>query len=626
MLDSPSMRADAGVSAARAPRPELEERRRAKERAIRLRRRLIIGGCSATVLVVVLGIGIGFAGATDRIPAGVTIDGVDVGGMTAAEAEQALEARAGELATEPVRFTAAARSSRFGQSASGSKPTGARRSTRRWPRGTDFSSSAASSASRSGSRAESLQPSVDREATADRRGARPLREGDRHAGEGGGDRAARARARSSSRPSRGGRSRGPAPSRCCSPPRSASSAGLRYPLPVNVAEPTVTAPDLAPVVRQVRTALSAPVKLRYRKTTLTVTPLKMSEFLVLPSEGTTELAVGGDAADEVLRQHRQGARSRAAQRRVRARRQRPDPHRPLGERPRAERRDRARIACSRRRSPRLRGPARLAVTTTTPEITTEKAKGMGITGVVSSYTTTYGGDPNRLSNVQLVSELLDDHLIAPGEVFSFNETTGERNAEKGFLEAPVIINGELQTGLGGGVCQVSTTVFNAAFEAGPLDRGAHEPRALHQPLSDRSRRDRQLSRHRPEVHERHGALALAPNVRRLRVADGEPLRDAGRPAGRVRDVAAQDVRGRSPSRRSRTTRCSSARSGSRTGASPRGPSPFGGSSTTRTASSCTTPRGLELRRRAEDRARGDEASAGAGRGGPGGGAGSDHGG
>ena len=110
--------------------------------------------------------------------------------------------------------------------------------------------------------------------------------------------------------------------------------------------------------------------------------------------------------------------------------------------------------------------ARLAVTTTTPAITTDKAKGMGITGVVSSYTTTYGGDPNRLSNVQLVSELLDDHLIAPGEVFSFNETTGERNAEKGFLEAPVIINGELQTGLGGGVCQVSTTVFNAAFEAG----------------------------------------------------------------------------------------------------------------------------------------------------------------
>jgi len=91
---------------------------------------------------------------------------------------------------------------------------------------------------------------------------------------------------------------------------------------------------------------------------------------------------------------------------------------------------------------------------------------MGITGVVSSYTTTYGGTPGRLSNVQLVSRLIDGTLVAPGGTFSFNDATGERTAEKGFLEAPVIINGEIQNGLGGGVCQVSTTVFNAAYESG----------------------------------------------------------------------------------------------------------------------------------------------------------------
>src|SRR6185312_5721059 len=66
----------------------------------------------------------------------------------------------------------------------------------------------------------------------------------------------------------------------------------------------------------------------------------------------------------------------------------------------------------------------------------------------------------------LVAHLIDGTLVAPGSTFSFNGTTGDRSAEKGFLEAPVIVNGELQTGLGGGVCQVSTTVFNAAFEAG----------------------------------------------------------------------------------------------------------------------------------------------------------------
>jgi vancomycin resistance protein YoaR len=89
-----------------------------------------------------------------------------------------------------------------------------------------------------------------------------------------------------------------------------------------------------------------------------------------------------------------------------------------------------------------------------------------------------------LHNVQLVSDLIDRHTIAPGATFSFNKTTGERNAEKGFLEAPVIINGELQNGLGGGVCQVSTTVFNAAYEAGlPIsERHNHALYIDHYPL------------------------------------------------------------------------------------------------------------------------------------------------
>ena len=91
---------------------------------------------------------------------------------------------------------------------------------------------------------------------------------------------------------------------------------------------------------------------------------------------------------------------------------------------------------------------------------------MHVRGLVASYTTVYGGIANRIHNVQLVAHLVDEKLIAPGATFSFNRTTGERNAAKGFLEAPVIVNGEVTTGLGGGVCQVSTTVFNAAFEAG----------------------------------------------------------------------------------------------------------------------------------------------------------------
>jgi vancomycin resistance protein YoaR len=119
-----------------------------------------------------------------------------------------------------------------------------------------------------------------------------------------------------------------------------------------------------------------------------------------------------------------------------------------------------------------------------PKRTTEQAQAMGITGTVGSYETIYGGDPNRIHNVQLVAHLIDGKLIAPGATFSFNGTTGERTVEKGFLQAPVIINGELQTGLGGGICQVSTTVFNAAYEAGlPITaRTNHALYISHYPL------------------------------------------------------------------------------------------------------------------------------------------------
>jgi vancomycin resistance protein YoaR len=139
------------------------------------------------------------------------------------------------------------------------------------------------------------------------------------------------------------------------------------------------------------------------------------------------------------------------------------------------------LAAAKRPTNRL---ARLVLAAAPAKRSTSEAQAMGITGTVASYETFYGGDPNRIHNVQLVAHLVDGKLIAPGATFSFNGATGERTAEKGFLEAPVIINGELQTGLGGGVCQVSTTVFNAAYEAGlPITaRTNHALYISHYPL------------------------------------------------------------------------------------------------------------------------------------------------
>ena len=170
---------------------------------------------------------------------------------------------------------------------------------------------------------------------------------------------------------------------------------------------------------------------------------------------------------------------------------------------------------------------------------------MGIVGLVSSYTTQYGGVPNRIHNVELVAHLVDDKLIAPGDVFSFNKTTGERTAAKGFLVAPVIVNGELTTGLGGGVCQVSTTVFNAAFEAGVkiTDRTNHALYISHYPQG------RDATVDYPDVDLRFvndtGHWLLLRTFVGPSSLDREPVRDADPPEGRS-TTAPLVVHGKTP--------------------------------------------------------------------------------
>jgi vancomycin resistance protein YoaR len=111
--------------------------------------------------------------------------------------------------------------------------------------------------------------------------------------------------------------------------------------------------------------------------------------------------------------------------------------------------------------------ASLVMSTTRPERTTEAAASMGIKEKVSTFTTQF--DPRalpRVHNIRLLAGALDNTLVAPGDVFSFNGTIGPRTAAKGYQEAPTIVNGELVPTLGGGICQVGTTFFNAIFFAG----------------------------------------------------------------------------------------------------------------------------------------------------------------
>lgn len=109
----------------------------------------------------------------------------------------------------------------------------------------------------------------------------------------------------------------------------------------------------------------------------------------------------------------------------------------------------------------------LSTETIQPKLTTEDAGKMGIKEKVSSYTTYFNPyQASRVHNIVTLSRELDGNIVAPGEVFSFNGTIGPRTAAKGYKEAPAILNGELVPSLGGGVCQVATTLFNTIFFGG----------------------------------------------------------------------------------------------------------------------------------------------------------------
>jgi vancomycin resistance protein YoaR len=118
-----------------------------------------------------------------------------------------------------------------------------------------------------------------------------------------------------------------------------------------------------------------------------------------------------------------------------------------------------------------RGPggrvAVVALTALAAEFSTKEAKALGIREQISTFTTDMGeSSANRIWNVHLIGDYMDGEIIRPGETFSYNDRIGPRTAERGFREGQMIFGGVLIPSIGGGVCQTATTIFNAAFEAG----------------------------------------------------------------------------------------------------------------------------------------------------------------
>ena len=432
------------------------------------------------VLVGAVVLGLAFAGSPERLPAGSQIAGVDVSGLTAGQARSLLEQRSRSLANVPVLFTAAGKRWRVKPSAVvvdvdwGAAVEAAQRQGEGFgplrglkrlgvrvfggevvPTSRVYQSAVDAYMGRfaRGVDEASVEPSLVL------RGSEP-----------------------EIAPGRNGRLLDRAAAETVFIQALTALSRKPVAVPLKVDRTQLTTQDLVGAKVKAETALSAPVDVAYGPGGWHLTVAKITRLLELPSNGDTELRLAGPRADHFFShlkkriEHAPKDASFAVGARNIVRVVPAQPGRTLD----MEATTRNLMAAL--LSPTTR-KADLAVTTAAPERTTRDARTMGITGLVGAYETFYGGVPNRIHNVQLVARMIDDHFIAPNEEFSFNGTTGDRSESKGFLEAPVIINGELKTGLGGGVCQVSTTTFNAAYEAGlPItDRTNHALYISHYP-------------------------------------------------------------------------------------------------------------------------------------------------
>jgi vancomycin resistance protein YoaR len=106
------------------------------------------------------------------------------------------------------------------------------------------------------------------------------------------------------------------------------------------------------------------------------------------------------------------------------------------------------------------------------------------TKMVGHYVTYFNsGNKQRSNNILLAAQAINNYVVFPGEVFSFNKTVGKRTKAKGYQIAPIIVRGEMSEDIGGGICQVSSTLFNAVDRSGLkiLERFSHSKRVPYVP-------------------------------------------------------------------------------------------------------------------------------------------------
>ncbi|HEY3297111.1 MAG TPA: VanW family protein, partial [Armatimonadota bacterium] len=121
----------------------------------------------------------------------------------------------------------------------------------------------------------------------------------------------------------------------------------------------------------------------------------------------------------------------------------------------------------------------LSIVTAMPDVSSGDLS--GIDGVLARYSTRYRtSQRDRSHNLKLACRMIDGTIIKPGCVFSYNKTVGPRLKKYGFRDAPIFVKGEVEPGTGGGICQVCTTLYNAALLANlKIVRRSHHSMPVH---------------------------------------------------------------------------------------------------------------------------------------------------
>jgi vancomycin resistance protein YoaR len=423
----------------------------------------MLAGAGAAVLALVLIVGVVFSGSDTRIAAGVEVAGVKVSGLTPEQAEKKLSERAVSLAEVPVTFTGGGRSWRISPkdldlSVDWPATLAEARAAGDWPLpfrglkrvavrlfGAEVEPHA--DAYEAGLKFElgRIAASVDRKsesASIVLNGLTPRLEPARD-----GAKIDLQAAEATVVSALAGFSRNPVA------------------LPIHVDRAPVGTEELRPVLDDVRTAVSRRVRLGWHGTTWMVSRERLAKLLSLPRGGSKELTIGGPYATLYFKRLSRAFADppKNAQFEVQSNRSvrvvRAHKGRVLDAPATASALLEAALSSGKR-------SAELVIKEAEPSLTTKEAKELGITRELVRYSTFYTGTADRITNLKLATTLLDGTRIAPGATFSFNKEVGPRTEARGFRSAPVIIGGKYEEGIGGGVSQVATTVFNAAWEAG----------------------------------------------------------------------------------------------------------------------------------------------------------------